>query len=112
MRVQVSAPLDDAGTGVRAPSGLSFLLCPGNKGRLLVIFSVGRGKSLVSPLRRCPLDTFSFHKALHGSSWRHHGTFAKLGATEEGAEKWLLQGVHHTRQEQIGLKLMSYTRTH
>lgn len=87
MPVQVSAPLDDAGTGVRASSGLSFLLYPGKKGRLLVIFSVGRGKSLVSPLRRCPLDTFSIHMALHGSSWRHHGTFAKLGAMWGGEQE-------------------------
>lgn len=103
MRVQVSTPLQ----------GLSFLRCPGNKRRLLVIFSVGRGKSLVSPLRRCPLGTFSVHRALNASSWRHHGSFAKLGAMWGGEqENGLLQGAHRALQEQIGLMLMSYFQTH
>lgn len=99
MWVQVSAPLQ----------GLSFLLCPGNKGRFLVIFSVGRGKSLVSPLRRCPLGTFSFQWFKLEASWNICKTWSYV---RRGAGKWLLQGAHHARQEQNGLKLMSYTKTH
>lgn len=48
MRVQVSAPLQ----------GLSFLLCPGNKGRLLFFFQCGKREEFGVSSETLPIGHF------------------------------------------------------